>query len=707
VEDEVFTDVFTYSLYDGIFSFDYVFNTLDNFPPFIGYDKAGYLLGAGFYLLTDLDGVGGSVSVPVHSGELFGFRVITLDNQGEPGILTVTNFSAPVPEPASFWLMATGALMGVLLARIRSKRGRVKAARVILGCAIFAAMMPRPARAQTQTDYTGTDITGQLRYLRTVNLRQAASPTLRLRTLAPTVEKTPKAPPPRLRPPQAATLKALAASSIIQAKSLFPTISGSVAGFNALSHFDQRNAYNGNQFSIEPPSQSVAVGNGYILEGVNDAVQVYSLTGSPVLPATVAANQLFGLGPAIDWSTGVNGVYLTDMRVYYDEGIGRFFVVQRSQDNDTFGAPLIYTHLYLAVSKTNDPAGDYAIYVMETTNMGHPGCPCLADYPQVGSDQYGFHISWNEFNSYSLTFVDAAINSFSKSALAVAADAPAAYQITIPYTFGYEFAIQPATTPAGTSPFLAAGGVEYFVSSVARSSTGNAIALWALRNTSSLSTPTRNLVLSRIFVPTLSYAFPDVATQRPGSLPYGDSIGGQLAYLDGGDMRTLSLTYAGGRLYLTMQTAVPDEKGQWVVGGAYIVLSPVFRSNLLFGNVLNQGYLVLNGNHLLRPAIAVNAQGRGAIAVTVVGPDWYPSAGVIPFNTFGTPSAVEIGAVGSDPEDGFTGYPGGGVGVARWGDYNGSVAAADGIIWMVAQYVGPYARTTYANWNTYVMHRVP
>jgi hypothetical protein len=220
-------------------------------------------------------------------------------------------------------------------------------------------------------------------------------------------------------------------------------------------------------------------------------------------------------------------------------------------------------------------------------------------------------------------------------------------------------------------------------------------------NTLALGTP--NLSLSRIAVPCLTYVMPDVATQRPGSTPYGSSQGAHLEFLDGGDPRVQALTYAAGHLYLTLQTGVTDENGAWVVGGAYIVLTPTYRTTLA-AQVLSQGYMLVNGNHLLRPAIAVNAQGSGAIAVTLTGQDWDPSAALIPFSTTATPTTLQVAAAGYLPEDGFTGYPsGGGAGLARWGDYNTAVAASDGSIWMVMQYIGNFPRTVAANWNTYVV----
>jgi hypothetical protein len=337
----------------------------------------------------------------------------------------------------------------------------------------------------------------------------------------------------------------------------------------------------------------------------------------------------------------------------------------------------------------------------------------VADFPQIGADEFGFHISWNEFNVASGTplFIDAAILSVSKAALVAAASAPAAFQFTIPFTTGYEFALQPAFTPPGASNFLGNGGLEYFVSTVV-SSGGNHVMLWAVTNTSSLATTQPAPTLLRIAAPitTLNYTFPDVANQRPGPLPYGSTFipPEPPAFLDGGDARVLSLSYAGGRLYMTLQTAVMDQNGRFVVGGAYVVLSPTLRSGNLAATVLNQGYLFLNNNHLLRPAIAVNPQGKGAITVTLAGPDWYPSAAFIPFDTVSIPSTLAIAALGTSPEDGFTGYPGGGfTGVARWGDYNGATVSTDGAIWMVVEYIGDFPRTDAANWNTYVIRRLP
>jgi hypothetical protein len=246
--------------------------------------------------------------------------------------------------------------------------------------------------------------------------------------------------------------------------SLSPNLVTSNAAFNGMTHADQRNANSGNQFSIEPPSPSIAVANGMVLEGVNNAVRVFSTSGAP-LTATVSSNQLFGLAPAIDrtQTPNVYGPYPTDMRVFYDQDMSRWFVLQRAQDNDTSGNLLSSSHLYMAVSQTMDPTGGYNIYVMDTTDLSNTGCPCFDDYLQVGSDHYGFFISADEYSVLGdpnfPNFNGALIFAISKADLAAGVATPKASEFIIPSSSGFEFAIQPAATPPGASPDLASGGV--------------------------------------------------------------------------------------------------------------------------------------------------------------------------------------------------------------------------------------------------------
>ena len=142
-----------------------------------------------------------------------------------------------------------------------------------------------------------------------------------------------------------------------------------------LTHLDDRDANSGNQFNIEPPSQGLAVGNGYILEGVNNAIQVYDMSGNPLLPVPISTNQLFGMAPAVIRATLVFGPDPTDIRAFYDQGINRFFVVQRVQPNDQFGNPLSQSEEIVAVSQTGDPTGNYNVYMIDSSDPSYFLCP--------------------------------------------------------------------------------------------------------------------------------------------------------------------------------------------------------------------------------------------------------------------------------------------------------------------------------------------
>lgn len=575
--------------------------------------------------------------------------------------------------------------------------------------------------AQNQAVYTGAVVTGQLQLFTTTNVSRIAAtsrptPSSFLTASPEQPRLLPRFPPP---PAIARSHSGILTSAQMPVHSLSVSSAPSNIGFNGMTHSDERQANSGNQFSIEPPSPSIAVANGNILEGVNNAVRVYATSGAQLIPA-IASNQLFGLGPAIDrtQTPNVYGVYTTDMRVFFDQDISRWFVLQRSQDEDSSGNFVSDSHIYLAVSQTADPTGAYNIYVMDTANGSNPGCPCVDDYPQIGADRYGFYISANEYsiqdpnNPY---FNDAVVLAISKADLAAGNPTPKASRFVVPYFTGYEFAIQPASTPPGASPFLASGGVEFFVSSYPVGYDSN-LALWALSNTASLHTSNPNLLLTRTTVSTLAHVVPPYGvSQRSGNL----TLGSTLEFLDAGyfsDSRVLSVSYSGGRLFVTLASAVLDANNNQVAGCLYVVFAPTFRGGVLSATPpAKQGYLAATNNHILRPAIAVNPQGRGAIAFTLVGPDYYPSAAFVSIDiTASAPSAIQIVGAGVLPEDGFSGYgpiPAcptcSGNGIARWGDYSTAVTSTDGSIWLVSEYIPNLPRTPLANWGTFISQYLP
>src|SRR6266496_3146626 len=210
--------------------------------------------------------------------------------------------------------------------------------------------------------------------------------------------------------------------------------------FEGLNHYQQRYTRGGNQFSLEPPDQGLCVGNGYVIETVNDVLNVYSAaTGASVLPDNTATNivggfprnvnhavdlnSFYGYPPAVNRTTGIRGQFVTDPSCLYDAATQRFFVVVLTLETLPNGAFTHVNHLDIAVSQTANPTGAWNIYSVDVTNDGTNAgginpCPCLGDYPHIGADSNGFYVTTNAYPWATNGFDGAQIYAFSKRQLA-------------------------------------------------------------------------------------------------------------------------------------------------------------------------------------------------------------------------------------------------------------------------------------------------
>ena len=330
--------------------------------------------------------------------------------------------------------------------------------------------------------------------------------------------------------------------------------------FEGLNFYQQRYSRGGNQFSVEPPDQGMCVGNGYIVEAVNDVFNVFNFSGASVLPDNTSTNvvaghprnvnhaidlnSFFRYPPAIDRAHGnVRGPNVTDPTCYYDAQTQRFYLVALTYAL-TATNNLQENHLDIAVSTTSNPTGTWHIYKVDVTNDGtftvpENACPCLGDYPHIGADANGFYVTTNSYPWNGNGFNGAQIYAFSKRQLA---SGSATVYVTHIDTFASVngamtgetpsikqpgFTLWPAQSPGTTSYELGAGGTEYLLSSNAADEathpvsgtggnyTSSQVVLWALTNTSSLdSTP--SVSLSDTVLAVGQYALPPKADQ-PGS----------------------------------------------------------------------------------------------------------------------------------------------------------------------------------------------
>ncbi|NCQ98561.1 MAG: PEP-CTERM sorting domain-containing protein [Microcystis aeruginosa L211-101] len=96
------TDYTTTAAAAGTVTFDWNYSTADIDGP--RWDPFGYLLNGSFTQVTNNGGgvvQNGTSTFNVLAGDSFGFRIFTDDNRLGPGSVTISNFSAPVPEPST------------------------------------------------------------------------------------------------------------------------------------------------------------------------------------------------------------------------------------------------------------------------------------------------------------------------------------------------------------------------------------------------------------------------------------------------------------------------------------------------------------------------------------------------------------------------------------------------------------------------------
>jgi len=503
-------------------------------------------------------------------------------------------------------------------------------------------------------------------------------------------------------------------------------------------------------------------GNTRVMETLNDVEQVYTTSGTPLLTKPNSLNHFFGYGPSIirnaDPSKIVFGPFVTDPSCMFDAATGHWFVDVLTLDtvphlsDDGLDHFTGTNHLDLAVSNTQDPLGAWTVYRIPVQDDGTDGTPnhhcsagtpysvppfatnptaCFGDFPHIGSDANGVYLTTNEYSFFGPEFHGAQVYAFSKAQLAALSPTLTMTQFDTHGmdSFGFAlngFTLWPTQTPGGGGD-PSAGGTEYFMSSNAGAEahdTGDGkstahpstqLLVWALTNTSSLSgTPALNLSSTEMNVGT--YATPPSANQKSGPTPLRDCLNNnncilnvlgegikdpfseQEGNLDSSDTRILSATWVNGHLWGALDTALMVSSAKQA-GVEWFNAMPSTATGSVTSTLAGSGYLALGNDNVIYPAIGVTSGGTGIMAFTVVGSDFYPSAGYATVTNSGI-GDIHVAAAGQGPQDGFSEYKFFGpvvFGVARprWGDYGAAVAMGN-TVWMASEFIGQSC--SYADW---------
>ena len=528
--------------------------------------------------------------------------------------------------------------------------------------------------------------------------------------------------------------------------------SAAESGFEGVNLYEQRRvADNGNQFTVDPPDQGLCVGNGKVLEIVNDSYNIFdAATHQSVLTRVRGTNELFGYPSEIvrhPDGTADFGPETTDPSCLYDQATNRWYLVVLTLDVDPVTGDLSGKNkIDLAVSTTGSPTGTWKFYSIDVIDDGtngtpsHPNCPCIGDYPHIGADANGIYITTNEYSFFGPEFNGAQVYALSKSALAAGAQSVTVTQIDTSVGAGHSdgnkagFTLWPAQAPPGGSNVA---GTEYLLSSNAASEVGslqsNSIVLWTLTGTNSLSTNSPALGLQAFDLRTAQdYFLPPPGPQAPGDWPLGQclnqtkcakAINGKndphhevIGPIDTNDTRMQQVMYAGGLLYGALDTAVLVGTPATVRAGvAWYAVDPATPA------IVHEGQFGVANADVTYPAIGVNASGVGAMAMTLSGNAIHPSAAYVPLSggsVSGT-SVVTVGA-GQGVADSFSFYQAFPPFRPRWGDYGAAAVDESGNTWLASEYTAQtctlsawladttcgHTRAPLGNWSTHIA-RVP
>ncbi len=446
-------------------------------------------------------------------------------------------------------------------------------------------------------------------------------------------------------------------------------------------------------FNVEPPDEGLGAGNGFVANFVNVTGGIYRTDGRMVA-GPFYLNTFFN-EPA-DTNT-------SDPRVFYDASTKRWFAtLLEYKFNDDFTA-ISESHIDLAVSRSANPTRAWRVYRIPASNVGHSGCPCLADYPILGINRQNVYISTNEFTGDFSGFNGTQLYAISKSQLVAGQANPnLVFFENLAVAGAPAYHVQPANE-------YGAADAEWMMSSLDPNSTSDhRLAVWAVTHQRSVTTGNGMPTLSVRIIHSESYSFPPIAKTPKG---YCSSCGEPTSGKVDTDFDAMQETqYINGQLVGALNTGVtiPGDTAERS-GVAWFVVHPSLDGSIVSDktHVARQNYVAVQGEYLLYPHI--NMTGNGAMAMTfgLGGPTTYLSAAYSVARNGRTFKIVKLAAAGTGPDNGFTGTQTYGP-VGRWGDYsNGQIIPGTNKVWLATQYI-PNAGTGYSNWGNRIFElRLP
>jgi hypothetical protein len=384
-----------------------------------------------------------------------------------------------------------------------------------------------------------------------------------------------------------------------------------------------------------PPDSAIATGPNHVLTIINSIIQIYNKSGSEVSGT--------GLFPFFQTLPNSNSCCF-DPRATFDSTHGRFIIAAAAVDSTTV------SHIFFAVSQTNDPTGTWFKYDLSLTPLTPEGNPASVDFPTLGVSNNLLLLSANLPPSARLGTESTSVWVLQLAGLLTGnstLNVTSFNNVKLP-NGNRAFTIQPAIV-YGTS------GVAFLASTDGNPQVGgSAIHLYTVPDT---GTPT----LTATDIPVAAYKVAPGAPQ-PNSTT-------NLAVA--GDILTSSPVWRNGSLWIAQQVA--DSTGTVPVVRWYEVVTS--------SNTVRQTGTLNGAGAAFLPSITVNASGATDIVFDTSSATQFASP------TFAHREATD--PLGQMPvqaiyQNGLASYT---AASGRWGDYTAISADPDGVSsWTLAEY---------------------
>jgi hypothetical protein len=398
---------------------------------------------------------------------------------------------------------------------------------------------------------------------------------------------------------------------------------------------------------FDPPDPTVAAGPDHVVVAVNSVLGVFSKTPERIF-RTSFRNWFAALPDAKTAS-------FFDCRILYDQYEKHFIVM-------SLAAVFERTYCFLAVSKTADAMGEWAMWDFDFGLNGNKPNNLDADFPGLGVDPVAVYITANMYDAKE-RFKYSKIRILSKSEL---------YGFeNIGWKDFFNFTDATDKNAINVQPAQSFGptNVEYLVSSGA--SRGNQLTIFTITNADKASA-----TLSKKIVNVPPFQNPPHAIQKGGKIP-----------IYSGDAGVGNVIFRNGFLYTAHSVLQKFDSGN----GSAIRYYQISNE----GKVLQQIRYGAEHSFFYFPATMVDSQGNVVIAFNSSGPNQFASFSFTgrkrsdPEDTFAQAAAVQEGLsfYRNDPD------------LNDWGEFNGIALDPDDSFWLF----GEFAKSK-NEWSTEIAH---